>query len=434
MSQDKDYSADFEGLVDVIKDPNGNPAFLVQQENELVILDSIMINGKTFYPPEKDQFPYELPRGSEVIKHYKHQNLLSEKEANNEVFRSVLSRFKDTSVLPGEVYYLLLTFWVIATYFSKKFTYFLYVFLYALPGRGKTRTLKAVAFMGFRGIFTESLREANFLRFSDSLNATVCVDVVDVMGKTSALGSHDNLISRFENGSKTGRVFTPGAGKFKEMKFFDLYGPTALATNEPITGPLLTRGISINMPFSEQDFQNEITASGLLDIKEQLTALRARYLNTDMPAVSKPARGRIGDYMRSLFSVAELIYPAGKEALENIVKIQEEEMLLSTADSIEVKVINAINSSFYNVNKGILPVKAITERINEDQDKRFNFSTQRVGHVLAAMGFQKGRTSNGASAILWHQEQIEKMKKQYGIGDPSTPNSTSNNDSSQGAI
>jgi len=45
--------------------------------------------------------------------------------------------------------------------------------------------------------------------------------------------------------------------------------------------------------------------------------------------------------------------------------------------------------------------------------------SQRIGRRLAAMGFRKAKTRDGASAIIWDEKSIELMKGKYGLKETS---------------
>lgn len=60
----------FEELVDVVSD-EGVPAFLVKEGEDLKMVKTWTIHGKTVCPPDFKDFPWkEFPEGKTVIKHY----------------------------------------------------------------------------------------------------------------------------------------------------------------------------------------------------------------------------------------------------------------------------------------------------------------------------------------------------------------------------
>ena len=64
------YSAQFEGLVDLVEH-EGAVAFLVKEGEQLLILPEVERDGQRLIPPPKDQLHWLLPRGEEVLRYYK---------------------------------------------------------------------------------------------------------------------------------------------------------------------------------------------------------------------------------------------------------------------------------------------------------------------------------------------------------------------------
>jgi len=58
----------------------------------------------------------------------------------------------------------------------------------------------------------------------------------------------DILLGRFEKDSMVRRVVKPEKGAFEDSRFFNVFGPTILATNSAIHKILQTRSIPITMP------------------------------------------------------------------------------------------------------------------------------------------------------------------------------------------
>ena len=93
----------------------------------------------------------------------------------------------------------------------------------------------------------------------------------------------------------------------------------------------------------------------------------------------------------------------------------ETEKLLEKSDSLEAQILTVVTALEDQVAKGILPIKTITDAFNEDKAEKVKITYQRVGRRLSAMGFKKAKTSDGASAIIWDEECIARMKESYGL-------------------
>lgn len=137
---EKKYTAYFPELVDLVEDENGKVVFLVKENRELVIKASVVIDGEAFYAPLREQLPFKfLPRVVEALKHYT-------QDADQKLFADLIVYLKLVSELPNDTLYELIAAWILHTYLLEAFEYSPYIWLYALPERGKSRTGKG-AFM-----------------------------------------------------------------------------------------------------------------------------------------------------------------------------------------------------------------------------------------------------------------------------------------------
>ena len=82
--------------------------------------------------------------------------------------------------------------------------------------------------------------------------------------KVEKANADDIMLHRFERGGKVLRIMYPDKGPFKDTKWFEIYGPTIIATNEPIHDILETRSVQIVMPESYRIFEDDVKeANGL---------------------------------------------------------------------------------------------------------------------------------------------------------------------------
>ena len=236
------YNAHFQGLVDLGLDENGNVAFLIKDKDSLEVATIWEIDGLLYSPPEKAYLPFELPNAKAVIIWYESDN-------DQMLFKDVIAYLKRFSYLTKEQL-LIITCKVFLTYIQDHpaIHYLPMILFYAVPERGKTRTGKAVIYIAYRGVHCVDLREANLFRFAQDLKATLFIDIMDLWKKAERNGSEDILLLRYERGAKATRVIYPEKGAFKDTVYYDIYGPTFIATNQAIHKILNSRSIPITMP------------------------------------------------------------------------------------------------------------------------------------------------------------------------------------------
>jgi hypothetical protein len=214
--------------------------------------------------------------------------------------------------MPDEKYYDLLAAWVFHTYLLEKFQYSPYLWFFAVWERGKSRTGKGLIYVASRGVHVESLRDAYIVRLANDWQATIFFDVIDLWKKAEKAGAEDVLMNRFEKGTVVPRVNYPDRGPYRDVVYYNIFGPTVVATNVPIGGGLNTRVIQIGMP------------------------------EEDLPDIPKPAFKRLGDITRPLLQVIRLVKPEREPILRELIAELEEEKRKTLAESLDAKIIEAL--------------------------------------------------------------------------------------------
>jgi hypothetical protein len=410
------YTAMLPGLVDLVE-YEGAPAFLILTENGLGIAPEWEHVGVLYVPPPKEQIPWLLSRGEEVLRWYKL------KESPGILYDDLLAYHMAISELPGESYYDLITAWDFHTHLLEPAHYSPELCLFSVPVRGKTRTGQGAIYVARRGIHVESLRDAYLVRLSHNFQATIFFDVMSLWKKAEKAGSEDIILGRFERGLKVPRVLYPERGPHRDTVFYEIFGPTIIATNVGVHNILDTRAVQINMPQTDRDFEQDVTPEAALPLKERLTAFRAHYLGKCLPESPKPASGRLGDILKPLLQIVRLVKPEREPVFLELVR--ELERVIDKSDSLEAQILLVLDSLRGQVDKSILPVKTITDTFNEGKPENAKFTYQRMGRKLWPMGFTKGSTGDGASAILWDDEKFMRIFSSYGLGKTSETSETS---------
>jgi hypothetical protein len=411
------YTALFDGLVDLVEH-EGSPVFLIKQDGVLGMADQIDIKGVIHLPPPKEQIPWLLARGEEVLQAYKRV------ESPGALYDDLLAYFRGVSELPGDLYYDLNAAWTFHTYLMESHQYSPVICNFAVPERGKSRTGKGMVYVAYRGIHVESLRDAYLVRMAHNCQATIFFDTMNLWKKAEKAGSEDILLLRFERGAKVPRVLYPERGAHRDTVYYDVFGATIVATNVSVHNILDTRAVQINMPQSHRRFENDVTPELALPLKERLTAFRARFQGKSLPEITKPASGRLGDILKPLLQIIKLVKPEREQLFLSLVRNLEKDRLIDKSDSLEAQILLVLASLEDQVERGILPVKTITDSFNEGKPENAQFTYQRMGRKLAGLGFKKGKTGDGASAILWDDEKLARIFSAYGLKESSETSET----------
>ena len=407
------FSARFPGLIDIV-DNDGKPSFLVMVEGQ----PECVAEWQGKRPPPRDGLPFLLPRLQAVLDAYS-------TDTNDALFADLVDYFASVSELPSDAHRLLLAAFTAHTYLMERWAYSPMLLFFAVPERGKSRTGKAIAYASYRGLHSETLREPNLFRWSHDLGATLFLDVRDIWRKAEKRGADDILLQRFERGAKVSRVLYPDRGPFRDTRYFEVFGPTVIATNEPADHILNSRTITINMPDSEQDFPVSVTPERGLLLRERLVAFRARYLEAELPNTPRLARARLGDIVHPLATIVQIMAPQHLEAFRALVGTIETARLADKSTTLEARIIEAMLGLADKVEGGKLGVQAITVAINEGQSDRYRRGSRSVGRKLTALGLTRARFSDGTHAVEYDEEKLAKLAARYGVHVPMETTSVS---------
>jgi hypothetical protein len=411
-------SANLPGLVDLTLDETGGVVYLIKKGNVLDISTIYEHNGVLYSPPGKEHLPFGLSRAAAVIKWYQAEN-------DKRIFEDVIACLKRFSYLPDNLF-LIVVCKVFLTYIQDHpdIQYMPMILFYAVPERGKSRTGKAVAYISYRGIHVVDLREANLFRFSQNLQATLFFDLMDLWKKAERNNAEDILLLRYEKGAKAVRVIYPEKGAFEDTVFYDVYGPTIIATNEPLHKILDSRGINIIMPNKPGNYENP-TPDKVKEIKERLTAWRARVQDAPLPSIEpiQGIQGRLWDISQPLLQVCKMVYPDGLDRLKEALLEVAGQRIEDKKASIEGQIVSILYEfSPEGIPEWTLKTSEVLKRLNDSRPEGRKLTSQYLGRKLKAVGLQT-KIVMGYSHIQLDIETFNILLTQHGFENLSLPTS-----------
>lgn len=410
-------SASFNNLVDLAEDDDGTVVFIVKGYNELSETYTLSMeasweaDGCCYVPPEKIHLPFLLPQACEVLEHYYGDN-------DHKLFQDVMSYLQRFSYLPRNKWLVLSSF-VFLTYLADfdQVNYLPIILFFAEPVRGKSKTAKTLLSIAYRGVHLVDVREPNIIRLTENLHASLFFDTKDFWRKVEYSRSTDIILNRYEKGAKVPRVLSPEKGAFHDTRYFKVYGPTIIATNDPVQYVLDTRCLPIfmpNKPGSYEDIKPELG----LPLKERLVAWRARMMmkESPLPEVNsiEGVIGRLADITRPLLQICKPLYPEGLADLELEIKAMAQEKIYEKKDSIQYHVIAALQElSPQTASEWTVSMEAILKTVNQKRPEQ-KLSSQAIGKKVKALGIQTKHVRGHSQAVLTRTE-LETLVKQYGI-------------------
>jgi hypothetical protein len=389
-------AAYFPGLIDMIENKEGKILFLVNKDGVIEGVTVYEMEGNLYKPPEKAKIPFSIPRAEEVGR-------WMNEDKTDTLFHDVLSHLKRFSYLPDHQF-IVVACYVFLTYIQDHLNihYFPMLLFWSAPERGKSRTGKAVAACSFRGIHVVDLREANLFRYSQDFRATLFIDVMDLWKKTEKNGSEDILLLRYEKGAKVARVLYPEKGPLNDMIFFDVYGPTIMASNEPVHHILDTRCIPIAMQNRPGTYENP-TAETALEIRERLTAWRASAMGLSLPNIQPipGVSGRLWDISEPLFQVCQMVAPSHMNTLENAILEIAGARVEDKQDTLDGQVVGILKDlSADGPATWEIPLQTIVDRLNEKRPEGHKLKSRYVGQRVKGLSIPKTRRNDGVIVQL----------------------------------
>jgi len=406
----------FEGLVDMVIDDDNKVAYLAKEGETLITKREHCLNDKKLLiPPDKEKLPFDLARSTEVIKYY-------ENDDQQKLFKDVifyLQRFSFTS----DDQFLLLACFVFLTYLqdNPSIDYLSTIYFYAAPEHGKTRTGKSMTYICYRGIHCVDLREANIFRFSERLQATLFLDIMDLWKKIERNDSQDSILLRNERGANVFRVNNPEKSPFDDMRSYKIFGATIVASNKDIHTILGTRCIPIDMPNKPGYYENP-SPDKAANIKARLIAWRARWLYKPLPEISviPEITGRLWDISKPLLQICSMLCPQRYNELVATITSIAESKKAEKSESFEAKIITIVNNLFNEAKDSGFPApisigtSRVLQKINEGLKNEFKISSQGFGRKLKAIGI-KTVIVGGYSKINIDEGKLRELMEQYGL-------------------
>lgn len=413
------FTASFPDLCDLVID-DGKVKFLTFSRN---VLDKVEVDGVIYSPPFKSNLPPNLLIASseKVLEYAQNHDVTDVSDVSDvckgctHLYENLLNYHKNISELPDSNLYHLLVAWDFHTYLIEKANFSPIIYFYSIAERGKSRTLKGMTYVAYRGLRKGDIRDAQLLRDCTNIKATLAFDMMDFWDKVKISGSVDVLLNRFERGLTVSRVNRPEKGAFLDTDYYDVFGPTILGTNEIIHDIADTRAIAIIMKKSSKDFENEVLPENSLDLKEQLTAFRLVHFKDNLPKVEKVVKGRLGDITRPLYQIVCKICPENKETFTEMVKKIEKTKLTDKSNSIEAEILLCIDKVSNEIVRGVIACQLITNTFNISKEEKEKLTSRKIGNKIRSLGFSATTTSTGALGFFWDSELFDRLLVEYDV-------------------
>jgi hypothetical protein len=186
-----------------------------------------------------------------------------------------------------------------------------------------------------------------------------------------------------------------------------------MATNKIVDNTLGTRAVQIVMPETDKIFENDVLEINGLPFKERILALRARWLNKQLPEVSKPAKGRLGDILKPIRQMVNIACSDESWFMDFVSDIEESNKS-ENGDTDEATVLKAIVSCMTKIENGHLLHADTLSVINDGRSERLKMTPQRLGRIARRLGFNPYNQGN-LRGIYIDEGLLERLCQRYGV-------------------
>lgn len=357
---------------------------------------------------------------------------LSRKINEINLYNKIKDNLKEYLELEQEADYIILTAWIVGTYFFPACNAYPYIHIKAPKGSGKSQCLNFLNQTAFNAVKARASLPA--LRDTvDSLRGTYLMDQADSLYRNNMEDFLDVLTDSYKRAGGSVRKMVQNKNGW-DLEEFEAYGPKAFASIGQLPEDLRDRCIVIPLirsnknypPINEESYiWREIRSELYILLISQFIFFESIYkLKTLEYKESNEIFGRklelwlpIETVLRTMFINQEEIDSAKKRFLSRY------EFASYQTSDIEVAVIETIISLMEDKQEITLRPKEIALKIDTelfDEDEKFIFASQKQKSTITGRAITKfnlatqklGRDSQG-ERYLFTKEHLEKIHKGY---------------------
>jgi hypothetical protein len=199
---------------------------------------------------------------------------------------NILKKYLDLK----EEYYTLVATWIIGTYLHKDFYSYPYLFFNAMKGSGKSRALKLISHLSYKGEVVSSLNEA--VLFRSEPNATFCIDEFESIASKDKQALRELLNASYKKGTTIKRMKetremnqeTGKAEKTFKVETFEPFRPICMANIFGMEEVLNDRCITLILEKSDKTHITNLLE--IFDIDQEIQDIKVRLISFSVESCS----------------------------------------------------------------------------------------------------------------------------------------------------
>jgi len=382
--------------------------YLVKENDELHIKEYALIEDQLYKP--KQDLPIEILSPSIIC------NSLPNEE---DVLKQLECFVKKYIEFPYEQWYLILSLWIAHTYFIEKLNVTPILNVFGVKETGKTRVGEICYLLSFRCERLTSPTEATVFRSAHYFQTTLVIDEIKLWGHDGNKGVANLIKSRYKRGMRVARTNLNRAGE-DQIEYFDVFAPLAICSTETMPDIIKSRCVTFIMQRNiNHNVENEIDTQEAQKIREELTLLRSKYFDLDLPTIKPVARRRLNEIMMPLVQICSIMDSSRMEELLDFIQHQELCRRDEESETIECVIVRAIHDHYALAEDSVFLTHDIRAEINKDRSQKDLCSDRYVASCINRLGFEKARAKSGPAkgrrGFHHDEDLLNKLLGNYGI-------------------
>jgi len=396
------------GLIHLVQDQD-QVKYLLKENNQLKMQESYMKDDIRYTP--KQILPFKILKPT-ILKREFNIDL-------PQLFREVDAFIRSFLEMPDEKDYLILVLWVFHTYLIEKFVTSPMLYFYGVKETGKTRAGEVLEELAFRAERITSVTEASLFRSAEIFKPTMIIDEIKLWNHGANQGILDLLKTAYKRGLKVTRINTDKKGE-DQIELFDTFSPVIICTTEELPDIIANRCIYFIMQKNQNpDIERSIDQEWANDLRERLTLFRATFIDQMIPELEPIARRRLQEIISPLHQILNLVNPDKENELLEIVESINKTKANEEGMSLEAEIVSAVYHEYLDNKETNILTRTITDYINKDRTENDKKSDSLISRRLKRLGFEKIRFKDGKMGFHINEKLLEKLKKQFQIGEDS---------------
>src|SRR5271157_361754 len=404
---------------------DGKPFFLLKNSETFSIVETVDLNGETFYPKEAKNVPYE-PYGL-------HEGSVPNRE---ELFWKIRAEF-DTWIDVEPIWKDILAACVMLTYQQEKLQTIPYVFLYGDNESGKSTVLQVLKFLSYRPMYGVTIPSADLYGYLEDSDGVGCILEDEVQG----IQKDTDKIKIYKAGYKQGAVVprTLMTQFDRIIKYYHTFCFKACASEQiPQVKGFNERFLFIPMiegsPEKEWADITKEDLDRLHNLRNILLKWRLQSRDWQFPEVQMPMKGRVKELWKPILRITHglTVY----DGLFKFVEEQKNERLNTKQNTLEGHIVKVV-SSLYNQGNETIPFSDIWQELVSDLDGKlddkkphvmdtsefFQVTKNKVGYRLREVLSGKSKPSREKDsegndtvikAYVFDPEKLKRVAQKYG--------------------